>query len=165
MSLSACKRHPVLATALAWLIVMTPVGMTAEAAFHLDKVYEPTRGMSFLPEIEGLQHHYVTGTLAAPKPITRPVTFRAPTRLPGPSSGRCGGDLPPCWVMHRESGPSGSITAYNPTGCSGRGCYGKWQCDPRTCDGTGTEAEQDAEARRVWDNGRGCSHWAACGGP
>lgn len=63
--------------------------------------------------------------------------------------------------MMRESG--GNIHAYNPTGCSGRGCYGKWQCDPRTCDGTGTEAEQDAEARRVWDNGRGCSHWAACG--
>lgn len=78
-----------------------------------------------------------------------------------PAGGRCGGDLPPCWVMMRES--RGDPNAYNPTGCSGRGCYGKWQCDPRTCDGTGTEAEQDAEARRVWDNGRGCSHWNACG--
>ena len=72
----------------------------------------------------------------------------------------CGGDLPPCWVMMLES--KGDPNAYNPTGCNGRGCYGKWQCDPRTCDGTGSEAEQDAEARRVWNNGHGCSHWNAC---
>lgn len=72
----------------------------------------------------------------------------------------CGGDLPPCWVMMRESG--GDPNAYNPDGCSGNGCYGKWQCDPGTCDGTGSEEEQDAEARRVWDGGRGCQHWDAC---
>lgn len=95
------------------------------------------------------------------------VTVRiVPTPTPF-ASGRCGGDLPPCWVMAREStGPGypngGDPNAYNPTGCGGRGCRGKWQCDPRTCDGTGTEAEQDAEARRVWANGAGCSHWAAC---
>lgn len=86
----------------------------------------------------------------------------APTPQP---SGRCGGDLPPCWVMMRES--RGNPRAFNPTGCyhaddGSSGCYGKWQCDPRTCDGTGTEEEQDAEARRVWANGAGCSHWAAC---
>lgn len=76
----------------------------------------------------------------------------------------CGGDLPPCWVLRRESG--GDPNAYNPTGCyeaPGRvGCRGKWQCSTSTCSGTGSEAEQDAEARRVWDHGRGCSHWAAC---
>jgi len=76
-------------------------------------------------------------------------------------TGRCGGDLPPCWVMMRES--RGNPNAVNPTGCSGRGCYGKWQCDPRSCNGRGSEAEQDAEARRLWDGGRGCSHWNACG--
>lgn len=76
------------------------------------------------------------------------------------STGRCGGDLPPCWVMNRESG--GNINAYNPTGCGGRGCRGKWQCDPRTCSGTGTEEQQDAEARAVWDGGRGCRAWNAC---
>lgn len=93
-----------------------------------------------------------------------PPSWRAghgPGLFPDKSHQRCGGDLPPCWVMNRESG--GSTSAYNPTGCSGRGCYGKWQCDPRTCDGTGSEAEQDAEARRVWDGGRGCAHWNACG--
>jgi hypothetical protein len=69
-------------------------------------------------------------------------------------------DLPPCWVMDRESG--GDINAYNPTGCGGRGCRGKWQCDPRTCSGTGTEEQQDAEARALWNHGAGCAHWQAC---
>lgn len=90
----------------------------------------------------------------------RPTGMSRAYKSPATTTGRCGGDLPPCWVMMRESG--GNIHAYNPTGCGGRGCYGKWQCDPRSCDGTGTEAEQDAEARRLWDHGRGCSHWAAC---
>lgn len=62
--------------------------------------------------------------------------------------------------MDRESG--GDINAYNAGGCSGRGCYGKWQCDPKTCSGHGTEEQQDAEARALWNNGKGCSHWAAC---
>lgn len=89
----------------------------------------------------------ITSTTLAPRPRSAP-------------SERCGGDLPPCSVMMRESG--GDINAYNPTGCNGRGCRGKWQCDPRTCSGVGTEAEQDAEVRALWDNGRGCSHWNAC---
>lgn len=83
-------------------------------------------------------------------------------------SGRCGGDLPPCWVMMRESG--GNIHAYNPTGCGGRGCYGKWQFSGEwachfglSCDiAHWTEAEQDHAARTLWDKGRGCAHWAAC---
>lgn len=70
-------------------------------------------------------------------------------------------DLPPCYVMMRES--RGDINAYNPTGCGGRGCRGKWQCDPRTCSGTGTEEQQDAEARALWNHGAGCAHWSACG--
>lgn len=76
----------------------------------------------------------------------------------------CGGDLPPCWVLRRES--NGDRNAYNPTGCArdrqGPGCTGPWQCSASTCDGTGTPEEQDAEARRVWDDGRGCHHWDAC---
>lgn len=84
-------------------------------------------------------------------------------------NGHCGGNLPPCWVLDRESGHNDGdpntydVHAYNPNGCSGRGCYGKWQCDPNSCNGTGTEEEQDAEAARLWDGGAGCSHWAACG--
>lgn len=81
--------------------------------------------------------------------------------IPSIGTGRCGGNLPPCWVMERES--KGDLNAYNPTGCGGRGCYGKWQCDPRSCSGHGTEEEQDAEAAALWDGGAGCSNWAACG--
>lgn len=106
----------------------------------------------------------VTRVVATPvptaAPTARPVRVEVKRAVTKPS-GRCGGDLPPCWVMMRESG--GNPRAYNPTGCSGRGCYGKWQFDPRTGDGTGSEAEQDAEARRVWNHGKGCSHWNACG--
>lgn len=100
---------------------------------------------------------------AAQPPPTAPATksTKSTNRPTAYGTGACGGDLPPCWVMMRESG--GDINAYNPTGCNGRGCYGKWQCDPRTCSGTGTEEEQDAEARALWNGGRGCSHWAACG--
>jgi hypothetical protein len=106
-----------------------------------------------------------TTTTSAPAPKLQ-VVARARTAPSRPAarrssaSGRCGGDLPPCSVMMRESG--GDIHAYNPTGCGGRGCRGKWQCDPRTCTGTGTEAEQDAEARALWADGAGCEHWAAC---
>lgn len=103
-----------------------------------------------------------TTTQPAPPPTTaaRHASRHAASRPAATVSGRCGGDLPPCWVMNRESG--GNLNAYNPTGCGGRGCYGKWQCDPRTCSGHGTEAQQDAEAAALWDHGRGCSHWAAC---
>lgn len=159
---SRCKRHPVLTAVLSWLIVMTPVGMTAEAAFHLDRVdgSAPTTGLRFLPEVQGLQTTALVPGMPARPPVTHRIVRHAPTRLPGAGSGRCGGDLPPCWVMMRES--RGDPNAFNPTGCSGRGCYGKWQFDPRTGNGRGSEAEQDAEARRVWDDGRGCSHWNAC---
>lgn len=83
-------------------------------------------------------------------------------------SGLCGGDLPPCWVLRIESG--GDITAVNWGGCGGWNCYGKWQFDPRTSRGLGypltmdqyPEQVQDEAARRLWNGGRGCSHWAAC---
>lgn len=97
---------------------------------------------------------------AEPKPVKRTARRHASTGAPVYGSGACGGDLPPCWVMNRES--RGNIHAYNPVGCGGDGCYGKWQCDPDSCDGTGTEAEQDAEAARLWNGGAGCANWNAC---
>lgn len=87
----------------------------------------------------------------------------------------CGGDLPPCWVLRRETGGTGSPTAWNPTGCyerstGHRGCGGKWQFSWSTWARYGgyetanlaPEADQDAKARLTWAGGRGCSHWAAC---
>lgn len=86
-------------------------------------------------------------------------------------SGSCGGDLPPCWVMQRESG--GNPAAISPYGFCDTGdtrCYGKWQASIGTWGGYGgyanaalaPESVQDEWARSLWNNGRGCSHWNAC---
>jgi hypothetical protein len=64
--------------------------------------------------------------------------------------GACGGDLPPCWIMMRES--RGNIRAMNPSGAAG-----KWQIMPGTWNGYGgyssaadaPEAVQDAKARTL----------------
>lgn len=78
-------------------------------------------------------------------------------------------DLPPCWVMRRESG--GNPNAYNRTGCSGYGCYGLWQFSGEwrchfglSCDiAAWTPEEQTHAARTLWNHGAGCRNWAACG--
>lgn len=78
--------------------------------------------------------------------------------------GLCGGDLPPCYVMRRES--RGIITARNPRSTAS----GKWQALDSTWRHFGgyrsawlaPERVQDDFARRLWDHGRGCSHWSAC---
>jgi len=107
-----------------------------------------------------------TPTTAARRP---PVTTVDPSDMPAPQSrttrGACGGSLPPCAVMERESG--GNLTVYN---TEGSGASGKWQALGSTWNGYGgyanaadaPESVQDDFARQLWDNGRGCSHWAAC---
>lgn len=122
-----------------------------------------------------------TAPPAPPRPKPRPTRGDAkprvvaapgplPTNVAGQVNGYpCGGDLPPCWVLWRES--KGNPTAVNPRGCSGRSCGGLWQFDPRTWAGFGGYARaelappdvQNAKARALWAGGRGCSHWAACG--
>lgn len=102
---------------------------------------------------------------------------RAHPPAASPALGQCGGDLPPCWRMRIESG--GDYNARSPASfCSGRGCYGKWQFDPLTWDSAARRmgrvdlvgnyfpadpVDQDRVAAFLWDKGRGCSHWAACG--
>jgi hypothetical protein len=84
-------------------------------------------------------------------------------------TGTCGGDLPPCYVMYRES--RGDYGAYNPNGCYPYGCYGKWQFSGAwacklglPCDiASATPAQQDEAARQLWAGGSGCSNWGACG--
>lgn len=106
-----------------------------------------------------------TSTTTAP-PTTTTTAPPAPptTAAPAPATGRCGGDLPPCWVMMRESG--GNITAQNPTSTAS----GKWQFINSTWAGFGGYAEawmapesvQDEKARILWAGGAGCGHWSAC---
>lgn len=79
-------------------------------------------------------------------------------------SGQCGGSLPPCWVMMRES--RGDIRAENPRSSAS----GKWQFIDSTWAGyagyrhasQAPEKIQDDKARLLWAGGRGCSHWSAC---
>lgn len=108
------------------------------------------------------------------RPVQRAIVLRRVTS-PAPAVGTgsvngypCGGGLPPCWVLRRESG--GNPRAVNRTGCGGRTCGGLWQFDPRTWGGYGGYQfaqhapvnVQNAKARSLWAGGRGCSHWAAC---
>lgn len=125
----------------------------------------------------------------ASRATTTTTTTAAATATPappaspqaGPSTGRCGGDLPPCYVMTRES--RGDIRIWNggchaPTGwsggsspCGGSTASGKWQFIRGTWAGYGgylnaadaPESVQDAKARQLWAGGRGCGHWSACG--
>jgi hypothetical protein len=106
-----------------------------------------------------------TTTTTAP-PVTTTTAPPAPAPAPAAEqgSGRCGGDLPPCYIMMRESG--GNIRAQNPSSTAS----GKWQFLNSTWAGYGGYAEawmapesvQDAKARELWAGGAGCSHWSAC---
>lgn len=124
-----------------------------------------------------------TTTMRPPPPRTvRTRADRSAIRYAGAINGYpCGGDLPPCWVLNRES--RGNPTAVNPRGCSAHitgGCGGLWQFDPRTWVGCWcpswrsmtyrgyARAEhapaevQNARAREVWRGGAGCGNWDAC---
>jgi hypothetical protein len=82
----------------------------------------------------------------------------------GFTPGECGGSLPTCCIMMRESG--GNPTVYNPSGASG-----KWQFMPGTWAGYGgygsaaqaPEWVQDARAAQIWAGGAGASNWAGDG--
>lgn len=98
---------------------------------------------------------------------------RAPTSGPPPAStgsGACGGDLPPCSVMQKESG--GNPQAVSPYGyCNGGDgrCHGKWQFDLDTWESLGytglpenhSEAVQDEAARKLLARS-GCGQWSTC---
>lgn len=76
-------------------------------------------------------------------------------------SGACGGSLPPCCVMMRESG--GSPTAVNPSS----GASGKWQFMTATwanyrgypTAASAPESVQDERAVQLWAGGAGAGHW------
>ena len=100
----------------------------------------------------------------------------AATRTSSYRPGQCGGSLPPCYVMRRESG--GNIRIWNggcyaPVGwrgkspCGTSSASGKWQAIRSSWGGFGgyvnaadaPESVQDAWARRLYAGGRGGSHW------
>lgn len=85
----------------------------------------------------------------------------------------CGGDLPPCYVLARESG--GDPTIWN-GGCHDGPCpggstaSGLWQFLRTTwarfagyLNAADAPPEvQNEKARLTWGGGGGCTHWAAC---
>lgn len=125
----------------------------------------------------------VAPTTAAPTtlpPTTLPPTTLPPTTLPpapappapapapagvASASGACGGDLPTCCIMMRES--HGNPGAVNPSS----GASGKWQFMYGTWNhymgyetaAAAPEWVQDAKARELWAGGAGASHWAGNG--
>lgn len=76
----------------------------------------------------------------------------------------CGGDLPPCWVLERES--HGNPTARNPRSSAS----GLWQFLDSTWANYGgypraylaPPSVQNEKARLTWAGGAGCRHWSAC---
>lgn len=84
-----------------------------------------------------------------------------PAPVPVSVSGACGGSLPPCCVMMRESG--GNPTAVNPSS----GASGKWQFMTATWANYGgyptaasaPESVQDERAVQLWAGGAGAGHW------
>lgn len=90
----------------------------------------------------------------------------AHTRAPGFVNGHpCGGGLPPCWVLYRESRGTNVQNRHS-------SASGYWQFIRSTWAGFGgyqnardaPASVQDAAARNLWNHGRGCRHWgrAAC---
>ena len=98
---------------------------------------------------------------AAAAAAQHPAVVGAPA---GFHPGECGGALPTCCIMMRESG--GNPAAYNPSGAAG-----KWQFMPGTWAGYGGYASaaqapewvQDARAVQIWAGGAGAGNWAGDG--
>lgn len=125
-----------------------------------------------------------TTTTAAPtttttKPFVRAASASRPVVVTaGTVNGYpCGGELPPCWVLKRESGGDPRIwngRCYMPAGSTGQcgrsSASGLWQFLRSTWAGFGGYLNaadappelQNEKARLLWAGGRGCRHWAAC---
>lgn len=96
---------------------------------------------------------------ARARQVRKQSTPRVSSNTPG--TGRCGGNLPPCCVMQRESG--GSITAQNPSSSAS----GKWQFLSSTWNNymgyptaaSAPEWVQDKYAAELWAGGAGAGHW------
>lgn len=96
---------------------------------------------------------------SAPAPQQR----SAPSQ-PQASGSNCGGNLPPCYVVARESG--NNPTAKNPRStASGTfqfldGTWGNYKGYRHASDAP--QSVQNERAAQVWNGGKGCSAWSAC---
>lgn len=167
-------RFGVLLVLVALVLVLCGCGPDVEAV-EATRPSDPPPTFLAWPTTTSTLPPATTTTTVAPTTTSVAPPHRQTAPASGPATGvgqvngyPCGGDLPPCWVLARESG--GDPTAVNPTGCGGHTCGGLWQFDPRTWAGFGgyrhaqdAPAEvQNQAARQLWAGGSGCSHWAAC---
>lgn len=151
------------------LVTVAPSTVTA------DSTTTTTRGLNaeewqFVGSWWEAEHAPPPTTTTTAAPVKKAAAKAAPRQAPRSytpaeqGDGRCGGDLPPCHVMGRESG--GNIRAKNPSSSAS----GKWQFLDSTWQGYGgypramdaPEDVQDGRARQLWGGGSGCSHWSAC---
>lgn len=166
-----------------------PVGQAIEqgqVTLYLQSVQQDQLRVVFLQALHEKKIQQARAARAAS--ASRPIVVHIAS-VTNQGSHPCGGDLPPCWVMMRESHGDPRIWnggCYAPVGwagsrspCGGSNASGKWQFMRSTwnnfcfdLDGSGPDAPtcylnaadapefvQDAKARQVWANGAGRSHW------
>lgn len=144
---------------LVWLIA----DLSEKSAEH-DAVKLPNGWPTYVGEPPPDTTTSSTMARARSKPIR--AASAAPAVVAGSVNGYpCGGDLPPCYVLARESG--GNPTAQNPRSTAS----GLWQFLDSTWANFKGYAKarlapvdvQNERARQLWAGGRGCAHWSACG--
>lgn len=137
---------------------------TTEATTTTEAPVPPTTvvdwGPVLCPALAHPAHHKPCPASVAPRPAPAASGASSTRSAPAPAapgSGLdCGGSLPSCATMAVEStSPAypngGDPAAVNPTGCGGRGCYGKWQFDPVTSRGLGYDKTMDQYPVEVQD--------------
>lgn len=130
---------------------------------------QPTAPWDWFDAVNVAYTAWLEGVEAATVVDVVDVPAAAAPAVVASTGSNCGGtEYPPCEVAWRES--RNTYDAYNPTGCGGNGCYGRWQFSGAWAGqlglpadlSTATPEQQDAAARELWAGGAGCSHWAEC---
>lgn len=140
----------------------------AEIRDAADPTYADWDALAAMPAARPVRHR-------AARSATRPRTSAPPADV----DVHAGGELPPNWVLWRESKGDPRVWnggCYAPVGwplrspCGTSSASGKWQITRGTWTGYGGYLNaadapadvQDAKARLLWAGGAGCSHWEAC---
>lgn len=160
----------ILLLALAILIAALVVDLS-EQAFEQDGAAKAVQqwGRTAPPYVLESSMFTTTTTTRARTAPTKRTTMRAASAsrpmVEGSVNGYpCGGDLPPCYVLARESG--GDPTAQNPHSTAS----GLWQILDSTWSRYAGYPKarlapadiQNTFARLLWNHGAGCHHWFAC---
>lgn len=168
-------------TVVVFLLVLCLVWLAVSAGDNPTDITQPVR--IDVPWVEAVYTPPTTTTTARARsaPTVRSRSVATPVIAESSIRGfPCGGDLPPCWVLKRESMMATDPArvwngnCYMPAGsygqCGRSTASGLWQALRSTWKGYGgyvnaADAPVDVQndfARRLWAGGRGCGHWSAC---